>query len=108
MHESLAILFMAQPQGQEQGGGNMMVTLAMIGGMILIFYFLMIRPSQKRQAEHKKLLESVKKGDKVLTASGIHGTVAGVEDTAVLLQVADNTKVKFEKSAIATILKSSD
>ncbi len=80
----------------------------MLGGMIAIFYFLMVRPQQKRTAEHKKLLAGVKKGDKVLTSSGIHGLVVGVEDTAILLQIADNTKVKFEKSSVATILKSSE
>lgn len=72
--------------------------------IIFVFYFLILRPQQKRQKERKKLLESMKKGDKVVTASGIHGTIEGLEDKTVLVKIADNIKVKMDRSAIATIL----
>lgn len=72
--------------------------------IILVFYFLILRPQQKRQKERQKLLESVKKGDRVITSGGLHGTVEGVEDKTVLIKIADNTKVKIERSAVATII----
>jgi preprotein translocase subunit YajC len=73
--------------------------------IIGIFYFLILRPQQKRQKERQKLLDSVKKGDKVVTAGGLHGTVAGLDEKTVLLQVADNVKLKYERSAIGSIVR---
>ena len=105
---SLALLFMAPPQGGQSGGGGLMSTVVMFGLIIFVFYFLILRPQQKRAKDQKAMLEGVKKGDKVVTSSGIHGLVMGVDDTTILLQIADNTKVKFEKHSIATILKSAE
>ncbi|MEI8233461.1 MAG: preprotein translocase subunit YajC [Verrucomicrobiota bacterium] len=70
-----------------------------------IFYFLLIRPQQKRQKEQAALIASVKTGDKVVTGSGIHGIVANVKETTVLVKVADNVKIEFDKAAIAAIVK---
>lgn len=92
---------MAPPSGEGGGGGMDMSFFIMMGAIILIMYFMMIRPQQKRQKEHKKMLESVKHGDKVITSTGIHGTVTEVDDKTIMLQIADNVKVRFEKSAIA-------
>jgi preprotein translocase subunit YajC len=94
------------PQGQN--GGGMFTTLIMFGLIIFIFYFMIIRPQQKRQKERQKMLDAVKKGDKVITAGGLHGTVVGLEEKTVLVQVADNVKLKFEKSAISSIASSSE
>ena len=76
--------------------------------IIVIFYFLILRPQQKRQKERVKLLESIKKGDKVITAGGLHGTVEGLEDKTLLVKVADNVKLKMERSAITTIIGVTD
>jgi preprotein translocase subunit YajC len=73
-------------------------------GMLLIFYFLMIRPQQKRQKEIQKMLSGVKKGDRVLTASGFYGTVSGVKDDVLVLQIADNVKVEMVKSAVTGVV----
>jgi preprotein translocase subunit YajC len=90
-----------------QGGGSssMVSTLIMFGLIIAIFYFMILRPQQKRQKERQSLLESVKKGDKVVTIGGMHGVIAGLEDKVLLVQVAENVKLKFEKSAIASITR---
>ena len=72
--------------------------------IILVFYFLILRPQQKRQKEKARLLDSLKKGDRVVTSSGIHGTIEGLEDKTVLVKISDNTKVKMDRSAIITIL----
>ncbi len=95
------MLLMGAPQ-EGAGGGSMISMLIMFGGVILVMYFLMIRPQQKRQKEHQKMLEGVKKGDKVVTTAGIHGTVTEVSEKTFVLQMADNVKVTFEKSAIAS------
>jgi len=92
------------PQGGS-GESGLMSTLIMFALIIGIFYFLILRPQQKRQKEREKLLESVKKGDKVITTGGLHGTIAGVEEKALLIQVADNVKMKFDRSAVTTIVK---
>lgn len=95
------------PQGGE-GGGSMISTLVMFSLIILIFYFMILRPQQKRQKERQKLLEGVKKGDKITTIGGIHASVIGLEDKTVLIQIADNVKVKIDKAAISNVIRSSD
>jgi len=76
--------------------------------IIVIFYFLILRPQQKRQKERGKLLESIKKGDKVITAGGVHGTIEGIEDKTLLLKIAENVKIKVERSSVATIIGVTD
>jgi preprotein translocase subunit YajC len=98
------IIAMAPPQGGS-GGGGFMGTIIMFALIILIFYFMILRPQQKRQKSRQLLLDSVKKGDKVVTVGGMHGTVLGVEDKSILVQIADNVKVKFERSAISSIAR---
>jgi len=66
---------------------------------------MILRPQQKRQKERQKLLESMKKGDKVVTAGGLHGTIIGIEDKTLLLQIAENVKVKVERSSISVVNK---
>ncbi len=91
------------PQGGQQGGGGMVGTLIMFAAIFAIFYFMIIRPQQKRQKEKEKMLNALKKGDKVMTSGGIHGVVAGMDEKTVLVEVAKDVKIKFERSAITTI-----
>ncbi len=100
-----ALLAMAPPSGSG-GSGSMVSTIIMFGAIFVIFYFMIIRPQQKRAKEREKLLSGVQKGDKVITSGGMHGTVTHVEDKVVFVQVSDNLKLKFEKSAISTIVQS--
>lgn len=93
---------------QQDGIASLVSSLLPFLLIIVVFYFLILRPQQKRQKERAKLLEGVKKGDKIVTSGGIHGTVEGVEDNAVLVKIADNVKVKMEKGAIATIVGLTD
>ncbi|MDD2308260.1 MAG: preprotein translocase subunit YajC [Desulfuromonadaceae bacterium] len=73
--------------------------------MFAIFYFLLIRPQQKKAKEHKALLEAMKKGDNVVTAGGVHGKVTAVENDLVTLEIANNVNIKITKSYIAAIKK---
>lgn len=95
---------MAPPQSG-QGGGEIYSTLIMFGAIIAIFYFMIIRPQQKRAKEREKLLSQVKKGDKVITAGGMHGDVVGIDEKTVLLEVAEKVKIKVERSSIAVVNK---
>jgi preprotein translocase subunit YajC len=101
-----AFLFM-QPQGQD-GGGSLMSTLIMFGLIFVIFYFMIIRPQQRRQKERESMLGALKKGDRVITAGGVHGTIVGIDEKILLVQIADNVKVKVERGSITTILKEAE
>lgn len=71
--------------------------------MFAIFYFLLIRPQQKRAKEHKALVESIKIGDQVITAGGIHGKVAAVQDETIQVEIATGVKIKLSRSSIVTV-----
>jgi preprotein translocase subunit YajC len=71
--------------------------------MFAIFYFLLIRPQKKKALEHKALLESIKRGDNVITAGGVHGKVFAVENDLVVLDVANNVNITINKSFIAAV-----
>lgn len=88
-------------QGGQQGGGGIMLWLPWIL-IIVIFYLLLIRPQKKRQKEHKMMLEGLRKGDKVVTNSGLFGTIVGFneKENIVVLKIAENVKIEFLKSSI--------
>ncbi len=98
------ILLQAAPGGMESLLSSILPFLL----IIVIFYFLILRPQQKRQKERQKLLDSVEKGDKVITAGGIYGTVDGIEDNTLLVKIAEGVKVKMERSSISTIIGKTD
>jgi preprotein translocase subunit YajC len=94
---------------QQDGGiASLVSSLLPFLLIIVVFYFLILRPQQKRQKQRAALLEGVKKGDKIVTSGGLHGTVEGIEEGTVLVKVADNVKLKMEKAAIATIVGVTD
>jgi preprotein translocase subunit YajC len=84
------------------GIGSFFVPLIFI---FIIMYFVMIRPQKKRQEQQKQLIASLKTGDRVVTNAGIHGLIANVKETTVLVKVADNVKIEIDKSAITNVLK---
>ena len=84
------------------GIGSFFVPLIFI---FIIMYFVMIRPQKKRQEQQKKLIASLKTGDRVVTNAGIHGLISNVKETTVLVKVADNVKIEIDKSAITNVLK---
>lgn len=70
--------------------------------IFLIFYFLLIRPQQKKAKEHKEMLASIKKGDEVVTSGGLHGRVIGITDDIITLEIANNVRVKVSREYIAS------
>lgn len=111
--ESFEGIFISSVQAQEtntagtkpaQGGGFQMFLPMIL--VFVIFYFLLIRPQSKQRKEHQKLIQNIKKGDEVVTASGIHGKITGVADNILTLEIADNVRIKMEKSQVATVKSS--
>ena len=101
-------LLMGAPQGAAgdgAGGGQLVTTFITFGLVILIFYFLIIRPQNKRQKETKRMIEALKKGDKVVTIGGIRGTVISVKEESVIVKVDDNTKLELNKSAVSNVVE---
>ena len=91
--------------GAAGGGSGTWSMLIVMPLIILVFYFLVMRPQNKKQKEAKKMLEGLRKGDRIVTIGGLRGTVVSVKDDAVVLKVDDNTKLEYSKSAVATVLK---
>ena len=87
---------------------NPMLNLLPLILVFLVFYFLLIKPQKDRQAEHKKILQNLKKNDEVITAGGLHGTVVNVKDKSVVLRVDENTRVEVEKDYIVTVKKNAN
>lgn len=83
--------------------GSLVTTIITFVLIILIFYFLIIRPQKKRDKEAKAMIDAMKKGDKVVTIGGIHGTVVTVKDATVIIKVDDSARLEFSKSAISTV-----
>lgn len=86
---------------QASAGGGILGQVFLFGSIILIMYFFMIRPQQKKQKDTKKFIEEIKKGDDVVTIGGLHGKVSSVEGDVVYLELDRGLKVKVEKSAIS-------
>ena len=96
----------AMGQGGAQAGqgapGGMLVPLIL---MFAIFYFLVIRPQQKKQKEHREMINNVKKGDRIITGGGIHGRVTGVSDTTLTVEIADKVRVKLNRGNVAALVQ---
>lgn len=94
----LYILLQAAPQ-QPSGLEKYSMPLMLVA-VFAIMYFMMIRPQQKRQKEVQKMRESMKVGDKVVTAGGIHGRIKEVNDTNFLIEIADNVRIRVDKASV--------
>ena len=73
--------------------------------MVAIWYFILIRPQQKKQKDHQSMLDSLKKNAEVVTTSGIHGTIVNVKDKTFIVRIDDNVSVEIEKNCIAVVKK---
>lgn len=86
-------------------GGFEWSTIVMMVAIFGIFYFLMIRPQQKKQKELKAMLEKLAYGDTVMTTGGIHGKITGLADAVITLEIADKVRIKVSRSSIGAILQ---
>jgi preprotein translocase subunit YajC len=92
---------------QASGSASMLATMIPIIATVAIFYFLVIAPANKQRKKTEQMLNSLKKGDRILTSGGIYGTVQGIENDVVYLKIAENVKIKIARSAIANIVNES-
>jgi preprotein translocase subunit YajC len=90
------------------GSGSTLVGFLPLIAIGFIFYFLLILPAQRRQKKTREMLGALKTGDKVITSSGLFGTIVGMEDSSVYLRVADQVKVRMLKSAIVGLQASDE
>ncbi|WP_395732712.1 preprotein translocase subunit YajC [Prosthecobacter sp.] len=103
LNHALFLAADAAPQGGLLGSPMMLPIL-----MIVVMYFVIFRPQQKRMKEHQKLIASVGVSDHVIMESGVHGIITSVKDRTVMVKIADNVKVEFERVKIAAVTKKSD
>ncbi|MEW6569587.1 MAG: preprotein translocase subunit YajC [Nitrospirota bacterium] len=91
------------PQGGGQGPGGLIGSLIPLILIFVIFYFLLIRPQQKRAKDHKAMIQNLKKGDKIVTSGGIYGVIESVGTNTITVKIAENVKVKFGKAYVAAL-----
>ena len=87
------------------GPGGMLQFILPFAMMFAILYFIVLRPQQRQKAEREKMLSALKKGDRVVTTSGMHGTVIGLGEQTVTVRVADQVKLEFDRSAIGRVVE---
>jgi preprotein translocase subunit YajC len=98
----------AYAMGPNQGGaGGGMASLFPLVAIFAIFYFLLIRPQQKKSKTHRMMLERLKKGDQVLTAGGVYGKITALADNIVTVEIADKVRVKVARQQIAGVIPAS-
>lgn len=86
------------------GSGAMMTQIVFFAAIFAIFYFLLIRPQQKQKRDREQMLATLKRGDRIVTTSGLHGTVTGLGEHTVTVRVADQVKLEFDRSSVGRIL----
>lgn len=89
--------------GSTGGGPSGLLSLVPFLIIFVLFYFLLIRPQQQKQKQQQTLLDALKKGDRVITTSGIWGTITNLGKDTVTLQIADNTKIKMQRENISRV-----
>jgi len=107
MFTELAFAMGPNPQGSQGQGGGLLGFLPLIL-IFVIFYFLLIRPQQKRAKEHKVMLDSLKKGDKVILTGGEYGVIEEVRPNTVVVKIAENVRVKYGKAFVTAVRESEE
>ncbi len=103
------ILAMAAPAGgQAQGNGGLGAMLMPMVILFAIFYFMLIRPQQRKEKERKQMIENIKTGDRVMFSGGILGTVTNIKENTLVVKIADNVKIDVLRGAVSRILEKGD
>ncbi len=88
--------------GGAQSGFTALIPLVL---MFVIFYFLLIRPQQKKAKQHRELLAAVKKGDRIISTGGLHGTITGITDDIITMEIAPKIRVKISRGSISVVIR---
>jgi preprotein translocase subunit YajC len=97
-----------QGAGGAQGGGSGLSAFLPLIIIFAIFYFLLIRPQQKKAKQHRELLAALKKGDRVVSSGGLHGVITGLANDVVTMEVSPKVRVKVSRSSIALVMKKAE
>jgi len=92
----LNVILMSSPEG-----GSALQPLIMMGLVMIVIYFFMLRPQMKKSKDEKKFRENIKKGDRIVTIGGIHGKISEIRDDSFIIEVEGNNRLKIEKSAVS-------
>lgn len=95
---------MGAPGGSGGQGGSQLLSFLPIILIFVIFYFLLIRPQQKRAKEHRNLLANLKEGDEVLTSGGIYGRITGIKDDKITVEISEKVRVRVNRGHIAAVI----
>lgn len=102
---SLLEIFVPTAWAQDGGGqGDPMIMFLWLGGIFVLFYFLLIRPQNKKQKEHRQMVEALASGDEIVTSGGVLGKVTDVGDQFLAVEIADNVTVKIQRHTVAAVL----
>jgi preprotein translocase subunit YajC len=102
--ELIDIAYAMGQSGAGQGAGGFTGFIPLIL-MFVIFYFLLIRPQQKKSKEHREMISTLKKGDRIITSGGLHGQITGVNDTTLTVEIAEKVRVKVSRSSVAGLVQ---
>jgi len=91
--------------GGAEGGASGFTGFIPLILMFVIFYFLLIRPQQKRSKEHRQMVSNLKKGDRIVTSGGIHGRITGLDDTTLTVEIADKVRVKVARGNVSAMVQ---
>lgn len=97
------VRLMGAPAGGEAAPGGTLMSFLPLIAIVAIFYFLILRPQQRKQKETQKMLSALKKGDRVVTIGGIHGVIQTVKENTVIVRVDESVKLEFNRSAISNV-----
>lgn len=93
------------PPGGAGGSGAVVTQLLFFAAIFAIFYFLLIRPQQRQKRERERMLAALKRGDRVVTTGGLHGTITQIGEHTVILRVTDQVKLEFDRSAVGRVVE---
>ena len=96
-------IILALGAGGGEGGGGFQ-PLILMGAMFAIFYFLLIRPQQKKSKDHRQMLSNLKKGDRVVTSGGIHGRITGMDESTLTVEIAEKVRVKVTRANVGGLV----
>ncbi|UCH23804.1 MAG: preprotein translocase subunit YajC [Deltaproteobacteria bacterium] len=103
----ISIAYAMGQGGAGQGGAGGFGGFIPLILMFVIFYFLLIRPQQKRTKEHRQMVSNLKKGDRIITSGGLHGRITGLDEQTLTVEIADRVRVKVARGNIGTVIPSS-
>ena len=99
--------FISDAMAAAEGQPDPLMSFLPLVLIFVVFYFLLIRPQQKRQKEHRNMISSLKKGDRIITSGGLHGRITGIDDTTLTLEIADKVRVKVARSNVSAMVQPS-